>query len=62
MDVKDYHPISFVNGVYNILFKVLVNRLSMEVEKLISKSVKTAKGSQILDLVLIAVLGWKTRV
>jgi len=36
-DLKDFRPISFVSGVYNIIAKVLANRLRRAIEKIISK-------------------------
>lgn len=54
MDVRDYHYISLVNGVYKILSKVLVSRLSVVNEKLILNPQNLfVKGRQILDLALI---------
>ena len=37
VEVKDYRPINLVSGMYKIISKVLANRLSMVVEKVISK-------------------------
>ena len=54
-DIKEYRPISLVNGVYKILSKVLANRLSEAVGKIISKPQNAfVKDRQILDDVLIA--------
>jgi hypothetical protein len=54
-DIKDYHPISLVYGVYKIIAKVLANRMRKIMVKIISKPQSTfVKGRQILDSVLIA--------
>lgn len=55
IEIKHFFPISLLSRIYEILSKVLANRLSMVVEKLISKP-QTAfvRDLQILDLVLIA--------
>jgi hypothetical protein len=37
VDIKEFQPISLVGGVYKIVAKVLVNRLKLVVEKIISK-------------------------
>jgi retron-type reverse transcriptase len=55
IDISDFRPISLVSGVYKIIAKVLANRMSSIMEKIISKPHNTfVKGRQILDLVLIA--------
>jgi hypothetical protein len=52
--LKDCRPISLVGGIYNIIAKVLANRLKLVLEKVISKSQSAfIKGRQILDLILI---------
>ena len=54
-DLKDLRPISLVGGLYNILAKVLANRIKRVLSKVISP-VQSAfvEGRQILDAVLIA--------
>ena len=55
MELKDFHPISLVGGIYKIIAKVLANRLKMVLDKIISKSQSAfIKGRQILDPILIA--------
>ncbi|XP_042940888.1 uncharacterized protein LOC122275743 isoform X2 [Carya illinoinensis] len=54
-EVSAYRPISLVSGVYKIISKVLANRLSEVVGKIISKPQNAfVKGRQILDAALIA--------
>lgn len=53
-EVKDYHPISLVGVFYKILSKVLTNRLSKVLKKLISMIQNAfVKGRHILDSTLI---------
>jgi hypothetical protein len=55
IDLKDFHPISLVGGIYKIIAKILANRLRMVMEKIISKSQSAfIRGRQILDPILIA--------
>ena len=55
MEVKDFWPISLVGGIYNIISKVLANRLRRVAHGIISDSQNAlVKGRQILDFVLIA--------
>jgi hypothetical protein len=55
LDLKDFCPISLVNGVYKIIAKVLANRMWRIVEKIISKPQNAfVKGRQILKSILIA--------
>ena len=55
MEVKDFHPISLVGGMYKIISKVLANHLHRVAHSLISDSQNAfVKGRQILDYVLIA--------
>jgi hypothetical protein len=54
-EIKDFHPISLVGGVYKIIAKVLANRMRRVMGRIISKPQNAfVKGRQILDLVLIA--------
>jgi hypothetical protein len=55
VDVKDFHPISLVGGVYKILSQVLANRLKLVLGKIISNSHNSfIRGRNIMGLVLIA--------
>ncbi|KAB1223669.1 hypothetical protein CJ030_MR2G011718 [Morella rubra] len=55
VELKDFHPISLVGGVYKILAKVLANRLKLVLDKIISPFQNAfVKGRQILDPTLIA--------
>lgn len=36
-DIKDYHPINLVSGMYKIIPKVLANRLKVVLGKVMSK-------------------------
>ena len=54
-DLKDFRPISLVEGLYKWLAKVLANRLKMVVGKVVSKAQNAfVEGRQILDAVLVA--------
>lgn len=53
--LKDFHPISLVSGVYKKTSKVLANRMSMVMDKIISKPQHAfGRDRQILYFVLIA--------
>ena len=54
-EITDFRPISLVGGMYKILAKILANRLSTVLGKVVSSSQNAfVKGRQILDSVLIA--------
>jgi hypothetical protein len=54
-ELKDFRPISLVGGMYKIIAKLLANRLTAVLGKIISSSQSVfVKGRQILDSVLIA--------
>jgi hypothetical protein len=38
INLEDFHPISLVGGIYKVLAKVLLNRLKVVLDKIISKS------------------------
>jgi hypothetical protein len=55
MEVKDFHPISLIGGIYKIISKVLANRFKSILGKIISNSQNAfIGGRQILDSMLIA--------
>ena len=54
-ELKDFHHISLISGIYKIISKVLVNGLRMVMSIIISTPQNAlVKGKQILDSVLIA--------
>ncbi len=54
-EIKDFRPISLVDGMYKIIAKLLANRLSVVLGNIISPSQNAfVKDRQILDSVLIA--------
>jgi hypothetical protein len=38
VEIRDFHPISLVSGIYKIIAKVLANRLKFVMEHIISKT------------------------
>lgn len=56
MEVKDFCPISLVSGMYKIILKVLANKMSLVVDKIISKSQNAfVRGRKVLHPVLISI-------
>jgi hypothetical protein len=54
VEIKDFHPIKLVGGVYKIISKVMANRLKSVLGKIVSSSQNAfIKGRQILDFVLV---------
>ena len=54
-NIRDFHPISLVGSVYNILAKVLANRLKRVLDSLVSESPNAfVGGRQTPDPILIA--------
>lgn len=54
VNIKDFRPISIVDGVYKIIVKVIANKLNLVVEKIISKPPNVfIRDRQILDSFLI---------
>ena len=54
-ELKNFHPISLIGGMYKIIAKLLANRLSVVLGKIISPSQNAfVKRKQTLDSVLIA--------
>ena len=46
----DFHPISLINGIYKIIYKVLANRLRLVMNNIIFTPQNAfVKGKQILD-------------
>lgn len=59
MKVKEFRPISLMNGVYKIISKVLANRLGEVLEKIITKPQNAfVKGRQILMRFLLPMNVW----
>lgn len=55
VDLRDFRPISLIGGVYNIIAKVLAERLKKVISKLVNKhQMAFIKGRQIIDAALIA--------
>jgi hypothetical protein len=55
VNIKNFHPISLVTGVYKIISKVLANELKAVLEKFTSRSHNAfIRGRQILASIIVA--------
>ena len=55
VEIRGFRPISFVSGVYKIIFKFLACRLNSELGKLVTHTQNAfVPGRQILDSILMA--------
>ncbi|GJY26569.1 RNA-directed DNA polymerase, eukaryota, reverse transcriptase zinc-binding domain protein [Tanacetum coccineum] len=60
-DIEDFHPISLIGIHYKIIAKIIANRLSKVIDRIVSKEQSTfIAGQQILDrpLILNEVIDW----
>jgi hypothetical protein len=49
VEVKYFHPIGLVSGIFKLIVKVLANRLKIVLENIISKTQNTLLRGQILN-------------
>jgi hypothetical protein len=59
VNIRDFHPISFIGYIYKLLAKVLANRLALVLDDIISESQNSfVGGRKILDLRLLIMIVW----
>ena len=59
VNIRDFHPSSFIGYIYKLLAKVLANRLALVLDDIISESQNSfVGGKKILDLRLLIMIVW----
>lgn len=55
VDVKDFRPISLLDSIYQIITKLMAERLKLVIQKLVSDNQNVfVKGWQIVDVAMVA--------